>query len=77
MASSAQGVSGSQFFVIATGGAAELGSGNYPLFGAVTSGQSVVDKINAEGSAAGIPPDVTERILSITIHEATSAVGSP
>ena len=34
---------------------------------------NVVDKINAEGSAAGVPPDVTQRILSVTIHEASPA----
>jgi hypothetical protein len=35
----------------------------------VASGQAVVNTINAQGSAAGIPPDVTNRILSVTIHD--------
>jgi hypothetical protein len=29
----------------------------------------VVDTINQQGSTAGVPPDVTQRILSVTIHE--------
>ena len=41
----------------------------YSLFGQVTSGMSVVDTINQQGSASGIPPDVTQRIISVTIHE--------
>ena len=30
---------------------------------------SVVDTINKQGSAAGVPPDVTQRIISVTINE--------
>ena len=30
---------------------------------------SVVDTINKQGSAQGVPPDVTQRILSVTIHQ--------
>ena len=30
---------------------------------------NVVDTINQQGSAAGATPDVTQRILSVTIHE--------
>jgi len=30
---------------------------------------NVVDTINQQGSTAGVPPDVTQRILSVTIHE--------
>ena len=41
----------------------------YALFGSVTSGMNVVDTINQQGSAAGVPPDVTQRILSVTIHD--------
>ena len=44
----------------------------YALFGSVTTGQSIVTQINQEGnstaSANGVPPKVTQRILSITIH---------
>jgi len=66
MATSAEGVSGSQFFIVA-GPDGESLSNAYPLFGQVTSGMSVVQTINQQGSQAGIPPDVTQRILSVTI----------
>jgi hypothetical protein len=38
----------------------------------VTSGMSVVDKINADGNpnSNGVPPKVTHRILSVTIATA-------
>jgi len=61
---------GSQFFVIA-GSQGESLANTYALFGQVTSGMNVVDTINQQGnsnpSANGEPPDVTQRILSITI----------
>jgi cyclophilin family peptidyl-prolyl cis-trans isomerase len=66
---------GSQFFIV-TGAQGESLPNTYALFGRVISGMNVVDKINAEGSAAGVPPDVTQRILSVKISEASS-VGSP
>jgi cyclophilin family peptidyl-prolyl cis-trans isomerase len=57
---------GSQFFVVA--GPQGQGLPNtYALFGQVTSGMNVVDTINQQGSAQGVPPDVTQRILSITV----------
>jgi cyclophilin family peptidyl-prolyl cis-trans isomerase len=59
---------GSQFFIVA-GPEGESLPNTYALFGSVTSGMSVVDTINQQGSAAGVPPDVTQRIISITIHE--------
>jgi cyclophilin family peptidyl-prolyl cis-trans isomerase len=70
MATSQAGVSGSQFFIVA--GAADEPLGNtYPLFGLVGSGMSVVEKINSQGNANpqsnGVPPAVTQRILSVTI----------
>jgi cyclophilin family peptidyl-prolyl cis-trans isomerase len=58
---------GSQFFVV-SGPEGESLPNTYTLFGHVTSGMKVVDKINAEGSKAGVPPDVTQRMLSVTIH---------
>jgi peptidyl-prolyl cis-trans isomerase B (cyclophilin B) len=69
---------GSQFYLVAPGGAttldSDLSQGDaYSLFGTVASGMSVVDAINKDGSTAGTPPDVTQRVLSVTIHEATSA----
>jgi cyclophilin family peptidyl-prolyl cis-trans isomerase len=57
---------GSQFFIVA-GPQGEGLPNTYALFGQVTSGMNVVDKINQQGSAQGVPPDVTQRILSITI----------
>jgi cyclophilin family peptidyl-prolyl cis-trans isomerase len=59
---------GSQFFVVA-GPEGESLPNTYALFGSVSSGMNVVDTINQQGSAAGVPPDVTQRILSVTIHE--------
>ena len=35
----------------------------------MTTGMNVVDTINQQGSAQGVPPDVTQRIISITINE--------
>jgi cyclophilin family peptidyl-prolyl cis-trans isomerase len=57
---------GSQWFIVA-GSEGESLSPSYSLFGHVTSGMSVVEKINAQGSAAGVPPDVTHRMLKVTI----------
>jgi cyclophilin family peptidyl-prolyl cis-trans isomerase len=57
---------GSQFFIVA-GPQGESLPNTYALFGQVTSGMSVVDTINQQGSAQGVPPDVTQRILSVTI----------
>jgi len=59
---------GSQFFVI-TGTQGEALPPDYVLFGQVTSGMSVVDQINKDGSANGVPPTVTHRMLSVTISE--------
>ncbi len=57
---------GSQFFIV-TGTAGESLANSYTLFGHVTSGMSIVQKINAQGSASGVPPDVTHRMLKVTI----------
>jgi cyclophilin family peptidyl-prolyl cis-trans isomerase len=57
---------GSQWFVVA-GPQGESLPATYALFGSVTSGMNVVEKINQEGTANGVPPAVTNRILSITI----------
>ena len=61
-------MSGSQFFIVA-GAQGESLPNSYPLFGLVTSGMNVVQTINQQGSSSGIPPTVTQRILSVTIHE--------
>jgi cyclophilin family peptidyl-prolyl cis-trans isomerase len=57
---------GSQWFIVA-GTEGESLAASYSLFGHVTSGMSVVEKINAQGSASGVPPDVTHRMLKVTI----------
>jgi cyclophilin family peptidyl-prolyl cis-trans isomerase len=62
---------GSQFFIV-TGPTGESLPNTYALFGRVISGLDVVNAINAQGSAQGVPPNVTHRILSITI---TSSAG--
>jgi cyclophilin family peptidyl-prolyl cis-trans isomerase len=71
MANSGPNTNGSQFFVVA-GSQGESLPPNYSLFGHVTSGMSVVDKINADGNpnSNGVPPKVTHRILSVTIATA-------
>ena len=64
---------GSQFFVLVPGGTktlnADLAGGNkYSLFGKVTKGMSVVEKINSEGGTTSTgKPKVVQRILSVTI----------
>jgi cyclophilin family peptidyl-prolyl cis-trans isomerase len=57
---------GSQWFVVA-GAQGESLPNSYSLFGHVTSGISVVKKINAQGSDSGTPPNVTHRMLKVTI----------
>lgn len=63
---------GSQFFIV-TGAIGETLSAAYSLFGQVVSGQSVVKTIQNEGNPSqasnGVPPLVTQRILTITITE--------
>jgi cyclophilin family peptidyl-prolyl cis-trans isomerase len=57
---------GSQWFIVA-GTQGESLPNSYSLFGHVVSGMSVVQKINAQGSASGSPPDVIHRMLKVTI----------
>ncbi len=57
---------GSQWFIVA-GAEGESLSNTYSLFGQVTSGMNVVEKINAQGSSSGSPPDVIHRMLKVTI----------
>jgi len=70
MANSGPNTNGSQFFIV-TGTEGETLAPNYTLFGHVTSGLAVADKINADGnanpSASGVPPKVIHRILSVKI----------
>ena len=68
--SAPNGTSSNQFFIVA-GSEGESLPPDYALFGQVTSGQSVVDQINAEGDASddGTPPKVVHRMLSVTVTE--------
>ena len=60
---------GSQFFIV-TGASGEALPASYSLFGQVISGQSVLAAINNEGlPGSGVPPVVTNRMLSVTITE--------
>jgi cyclophilin family peptidyl-prolyl cis-trans isomerase len=59
---------GSQFYIV-TGASGESLPPDYVLFGQVTSGMSVVDQISTDGSASGVPPTVTHRMLSVTIAD--------
>jgi cyclophilin family peptidyl-prolyl cis-trans isomerase len=59
---------GSQFFIV-TGAEGEALPPDYVLFGQVTSGMSVVDQISTDGSASGVPPTITHRMLTVTISE--------
>jgi cyclophilin family peptidyl-prolyl cis-trans isomerase len=70
MANSGANTNGSQFFIV-DGTQGESLAPSYTLFGKVTSGMSVVDKVNADGNASassnGVPPTVLHRIVSVTI----------
>ena len=67
MANSGPNTNGSQFFVVVPGGGGGL-SPNYSVFGQVTSGMSVVEKINSDGSQSGTPGKY-HKILGIKITE--------
>jgi len=64
MANSGANTNGSQFFILV----GPYNNPGYSLFGHVASGQSVVQKINADGTSAGTPL-VTHRMLSVTVAE--------
>jgi peptidyl-prolyl cis-trans isomerase B (cyclophilin B) len=70
MANSGPHTNGSQFFVVAKNLTAEELPPNYTIIGQVVSGMAVVTAINRQGGTSannGVPPDVTNRVLSITI----------
>jgi cyclophilin family peptidyl-prolyl cis-trans isomerase len=71
MANSGPNTNGSQFFIVA-GTEGESLAPSYSLFGKVTSGMDVVDKINADGSAStsstGTPVKL-HRMVSVTVSE--------
>jgi cyclophilin family peptidyl-prolyl cis-trans isomerase len=64
MANSGANTNGSQFFILV----APYQTDSYSLFGQVTSGMSVVQKINSDGTSAGTPK-VTHRMVSVVISE--------
>jgi cyclophilin family peptidyl-prolyl cis-trans isomerase len=71
MANSGPNTNGSQFFIVA-GPEGESLAPSYTLFGKVTSGMSVVDQINAGGSAASSStgtPVTLHRIISVNVTE--------
>jgi cyclophilin family peptidyl-prolyl cis-trans isomerase len=71
MANSGPNTNGSQFFIV-SGAEGESLPPSYSLFGKVTSGMDVVDKINAGGSAASSStgtPVTLHRMISVTISE--------
>lgn len=60
------GTAGSQFFILTSQHAAQQLPPDYALIGQVTSGMSVVSKIEAGGTQAGTPK-VVHKIVSVTI----------
>jgi cyclophilin family peptidyl-prolyl cis-trans isomerase len=67
MANSGANTNGSQFFVVVPGGGGGL-TPNYSVFGQVSSGIDIVEKINSDGSQAGTPAKY-HKITSISISE--------
>jgi len=67
MANSGSNTNGSQFFIVVPGGGAQL-SPSYSVFGQVTSGMNIVEKINSDGTSAGTP-NVYHKIIKVTITE--------
>jgi cyclophilin family peptidyl-prolyl cis-trans isomerase len=55
----------SQFFIVLPGGQNDL-TPNYTLFGKVVVGQSIINKIAADGTASGVPK-VEHHMTSVTI----------
>jgi cyclophilin family peptidyl-prolyl cis-trans isomerase len=67
MANSGANTNGSQFFVVVPGGGTGL-SPSYSVFGQVTSGMNIVEKINSDGTSAGTP-NVYHKIVKVTVTE--------
>ena len=67
MANAGPNTNGSQFFIVLPGGGPKLNPANYSLFGQVTKGQDVVNKIGTY--ANGEAPTKAVVIKSVTITE--------
>jgi cyclophilin family peptidyl-prolyl cis-trans isomerase len=67
MANAGANTNGSQFFIVVPGGGSAL-TPNYSVFGQVTSGIDVVEKINSDGSQAGTPTTY-HKIISISLSQ--------
>ena len=67
MANSGPNTNGSQFFIVA-GSQGESLAPKYTLFGKVTSGMDVVDKINAAGATSGTPTTL-HRMVSVDVTQ--------
>jgi cyclophilin family peptidyl-prolyl cis-trans isomerase len=67
MANSGPNTNGSQFFIVA-GQQAESLPPSYTLFGQVSSGMNVVERVNADGSSSGTPNTV-HRMISVNVEE--------
>ena len=71
MANAGPNTNGSQFFIV-TGASGQSLPNSYSRFGQVTTGQETLVRLDAAGNADpssnGVPPLVTHRILSVTIH---------
>jgi cyclophilin family peptidyl-prolyl cis-trans isomerase len=68
-ANSGKNTNGSQFFIVA-GSQGESLAPSYTLFGQVTSGMAVIDKINQGGSSgASGTPTTLHRMVSVTVTE--------
>ncbi|MDQ2724733.1 MAG: peptidylprolyl isomerase [Actinomycetota bacterium] len=72
MANSGANTNGSQFFMVVGQGGKQLTPPSYSMFGQVTNGINIINKINADGSSdsAGTPA-VLHRITSVTIQVAS------
>jgi cyclophilin family peptidyl-prolyl cis-trans isomerase len=71
MANTGPNTNRSQFFVLVAAYNPPSPTDKYSLFGQVTSGMSVVQKINSDGNSAdnGTPPKVLHRMVSVIISE--------
>ena len=65
MANSGANTNGSQIFIVVPGGGSGL-TPAYSVFGQVTSGMNIVEKINSDGAQSGTP-NVYHKIIKVTI----------